>query len=216
VGSENAPQSQPVRRRPTRAARRRRILAAARRAFSRHGYKNARLDEVARVAGVGKATLYREFNSKDRLLLAVATAGIEELRDRMVEAVSQPGPPEVVFGSALRSALGFFDDNRELARILFLEAGELRAELVRRYFQLYEGSKAAADAAFALHPARAPLSARSAGELADVLMYLVAGRVAVWLVLGQPDRLADGADLLLHTYVGGVFGSEQLEIGKNG
>jgi AcrR family transcriptional regulator len=190
--------------------RRRRILAAARRAFSHHGYKNARLDEVARLAKVGKATLYREFTSKDRLLLAVATAGIEELRDRMLEAVSQPGTPEVVFGKALRSALSFFDDNRELARILFMEVGELRSELVRRYFQLYEGSKAAASAAFALHPVRAPLSSHSAGELADVMMFLVAGRVAVWLVLGQPDRLADSADLLLHTYIGGVFGSEEM------
>jgi AcrR family transcriptional regulator len=210
MSSEKRSETQPVSRRLTRAARRRRILAAARRAFSHHGYQHARLDEVARLAKVGKATVYREFTSKDRLLLAVATSGIEELRDKMLEAVSEPGAPEAVFGKALRSALGFFDDNRELARILFMEAGELRAELVRRYFQLYEGSKAAAGAVFALPPARTPFASRSAGELADVVMYLVAGRVAVWLVLGQPDRLADSAELLLHTYIGGVFGSEEM------
>ncbi|MFI7275968.1 TetR/AcrR family transcriptional regulator [Streptomyces sp. NPDC049879] len=49
---------------------RERILAAAREAFVLYG-TDARLDEIARRAGVGNATLYRHFPDREALLIAV-------------------------------------------------------------------------------------------------------------------------------------------------
>ncbi|MCG5235570.1 TetR/AcrR family transcriptional regulator [Xanthobacter oligotrophicus] len=50
-----------------KAERRRAILAAALTVFARHGFAGARLDDVARQAGVAKGTLYLHFADKEAL-----------------------------------------------------------------------------------------------------------------------------------------------------
>ena len=50
-----------------KAERRRAILAAALTVFARHGFAGARLDDVARQAGVAKGTLYLYFADKEAL-----------------------------------------------------------------------------------------------------------------------------------------------------
>ena len=59
----------------TKAARkaqsRRQIIGAAREVFFRDGFMGANLDEVAERAGVAKGTLYRYFESKADLYVAV-------------------------------------------------------------------------------------------------------------------------------------------------
>lgn len=47
-----------------------RILHAAREATARHGLLNATIEHIAEVAGVGVATVYRQFGDKERLLQA--------------------------------------------------------------------------------------------------------------------------------------------------
>jgi AcrR family transcriptional regulator len=53
------------------------ILDAAAAAFSRHG-AHASMDEVADAAGVGRATLYRHFPSREVLLEALAAYALDE------------------------------------------------------------------------------------------------------------------------------------------
>lgn len=81
--------------RPSRAERkaqsRRRILDAAREVFFRDGFMAANLDEVAEKAGVAKGTLYRYFDSKADLYVAVLADNGRVFTDKMREAVSEPG-----------------------------------------------------------------------------------------------------------------------------
>ncbi|WP_173008585.1 TetR/AcrR family transcriptional regulator [Mycolicibacterium sp. P1-18] len=69
----------PVRR--DAAANRERLVAAAEAVFAEHG-PNATLDDVAKAAGVGPATLYRRFANKDALVHEVLTGFF----GRLVEA----------------------------------------------------------------------------------------------------------------------------------
>ena len=61
------------RRAEQKAASRARILEAARLVFFRDGFAAANLDEVAERAEVAKGTLYRYFDSKAELYVAVLT-----------------------------------------------------------------------------------------------------------------------------------------------
>jgi TetR/AcrR family transcriptional regulator len=61
----------PPRRAEKKALSRRRIVDAAREVFFRDGFMEANLDEVAKRAGVAKGTLYRYFDSKAELYVAV-------------------------------------------------------------------------------------------------------------------------------------------------
>ena len=70
-----------------------RILDAADEVFGAGGAA-ASTEEVARLAGVGIATVFRHFPTKQELLRAVLTARLEGLRDRARELSqsAEPGP----------------------------------------------------------------------------------------------------------------------------
>lgn len=72
-----------------KAESRRRILESARDVFFRDGFMRANLDEVAEKAGVAKGTLYRYFESKADLYVAVLTHNHEIFLDLMREAGEQ-------------------------------------------------------------------------------------------------------------------------------
>jgi len=66
---------------------RRKILESAREVFFRDGFMAANLDEVAQRAGVAKGTLYRYFDSKAELYVAVLAHNGEIFKQRMHETV---------------------------------------------------------------------------------------------------------------------------------
>ena len=86
------------RREGRKAESRRRILEAARDVFFRDGFMEANLDEVASKAGVAKGTLYRYFDSKAELYVAVLAHNGEIFERRMREVVDTPRcpPPELI------------------------------------------------------------------------------------------------------------------------
>jgi AcrR family transcriptional regulator len=81
-----------------RAASRRRIIDAARQVFFRDGFMEANLDEVARLAGVAKGTLYRYFDSKAELYVAVLAQDGEIFEQKMRDSVADTGaaPPDLI------------------------------------------------------------------------------------------------------------------------
>ncbi|MEZ4332708.1 MAG: TetR/AcrR family transcriptional regulator [Myxococcota bacterium] len=72
-----------------KAESRRKILESARDVFFRDGFMRANLDEVAEKAGVAKGTLYRYFESKADLYVAVLTHNHELFLDLMKTAAGQ-------------------------------------------------------------------------------------------------------------------------------
>ncbi len=90
-----------------KAQSRRRILDSAREVFFRDGFMAANLDEVAEKAGVAKGTLYRYFDSKADLYVAVLADNGKVFTERMREAAAQSGgAPE-----ALRTLSRFYLDH---------------------------------------------------------------------------------------------------------
>jgi AcrR family transcriptional regulator len=89
-----------------------RILTAAEEVFGRS--PNASTDEVAKLAEVGIATVFRHFPTKVELLEAVLTLRLERLRDRAIELAGRDdaGPAffdffgQVVSESASKLAIG--------------------------------------------------------------------------------------------------------------
>jgi AcrR family transcriptional regulator len=69
-----------------------RILFAARAVFVEHGLE-ASLDEIARRAGVGNATLYRHFGDREDLIRQVATHVIAQVADDAESALAEEADP---------------------------------------------------------------------------------------------------------------------------
>ena len=73
-----------------------RILTAAEEVFGRS--PGASTDDVAKLAEVGIATVFRHFPTKVELLEAVLTLRLERLRDRAAELAGATDPGEAFFG----------------------------------------------------------------------------------------------------------------------
>jgi AcrR family transcriptional regulator len=88
--------------RPLRADARRnreRVLAAAEDVFAARG-PGASTEDVARAAGVGIATVFRHFGTKEDLLEAVYLARLERLADE-VRAAAEGSDPGAAFGAVV-------------------------------------------------------------------------------------------------------------------
>ena len=62
-----------------------RILKASRQLFSAQGFEQTTMEEVALRAEVSKATLYNYFTNKDSLLMGIAEAALDEIRQLVAE-----------------------------------------------------------------------------------------------------------------------------------
>ena len=68
---------------PRQIARQKKMFDAALSEFCRLGYHQANVDEIARRAEVGKATLYRHFKNKEGLFLAVYDYVLKDLAETL-------------------------------------------------------------------------------------------------------------------------------------
>ncbi|QRY61617.1 helix-turn-helix transcriptional regulator [Gordonia sp. PDNC005] len=101
------------------------ILEAAAAEFTDVGVRRANMDEVARVAGVSRSTLYRRFPNKDNLLLAVANRTFENGMARIEANVAGLGPSDAVI-EAFATGADMVENDPLLRRVVF-EDVEIRS-----------------------------------------------------------------------------------------
>jgi AcrR family transcriptional regulator len=122
---------------------RRKILEAAREVFFRDGFMAANLDEVAQKAGVAKGTLYRYFDSKAELYVAVLAHNGEIFKQRMRETVSGDAPAADRIHRASRFYFEHWTRNRDYFQIFWAienqsVIGELPPGVVEEVSRLWE------------------------------------------------------------------------------
>lgn len=108
-----------------------RLLAAAREMFSTEGTDVA-LDRVARRAGVGNATLYRNFPTRSDLLIAVYTQEVEQLTHLGARLLDSDDPLDALF-AWLDAFTHHVVDKRPLAVAATGNRDDLRGELFDRW-----------------------------------------------------------------------------------
>ena len=138
----------PVERTPRSDARRNRarLTEVATAAFRDEGL-DVGVDEIARRAGVGVATLYRHFPAKTDLIQAVTDAVLDELEEAATKALSAAAPEDAV-ARFLRAAVALQCRNRGFFEALAhhdLPAG-VRDRLSRRARAILEPVVAAGHA----------------------------------------------------------------------
>jgi AcrR family transcriptional regulator len=111
-----------------------RVIAAALEIFAEHGALGT-VEQIAARAGVGRATVYRSFPTRDALQVAVATSQVEQIQHIALEARRNSaaggiGLIEFVFGAfeynrANRLYLELFD-GRPTAEMLAVQAASRR------------------------------------------------------------------------------------------
>lgn len=95
------------------------ILTAAARAFGKVGYEKATLDDVARIVGIRKASLYHHIRSKEELLLALHERTAGEALTRTKEALEDVRSPDDRMRAFVRVLMGLINDHPDES-IVFL------------------------------------------------------------------------------------------------
>jgi AcrR family transcriptional regulator len=100
---------------------REKILKAAVTIFSRKGFHQAQVDEIARRAGVGKGTVYLYFPSKSALFAAAVTDGLETIIAKIQKEIESELPFAEHFRKLIESNITQYLKYSDLARILSSE-----------------------------------------------------------------------------------------------
>jgi AcrR family transcriptional regulator len=129
--ADGAPAKSSRQRRPE--ARPAQIIEAALEVFGERGLANARLDDIAKRAGLAKGTIYLYFPNKEELFRAVIRSTVVVALER-AEALYVYGPPEEQMHAFMRSYWTFLT-SPGFERIYRLVTGELHnfPELTRFY-----------------------------------------------------------------------------------
>lgn len=83
------------------------VLDGARTVFLRDGFEGASVDDIAREAGVSKATLYSYFPDKRLLFMEVAKAECARQADEALEVLDLTAAPELVLRGAAERIVAF-------------------------------------------------------------------------------------------------------------
>ncbi len=188
--------------------RRSSILAEAEKIFSRKGYHDVTVAEIAAASGFSTGFLYQFFEGKEHLY----TTMISEKIDWMYESIErQVATIEDLMGkiSVLTEAhLMFVEENPDLYRIILRGQGEalsimmtdIREKLIEKYLNhlsfienIFE--KGIEAGLFRNLPAR---------QMANLLMHIIRAASFDWLMMSTDEPLVSRKEFILDVYLNGV------------
>src|SRR5205085_2428257 len=121
--------------------------------FGTQRFHEVRMDDIAAEAGVGKGTLYRYFNDKEELYLALLQRASQQFLDRLAKEREKLLGPREQLQAVVASIIFFFDAQPHLsdliqrAEVLQGPGGkfpwqETRDELIHMLLDLFKEAKA--------------------------------------------------------------------------
>lgn len=172
-------------------ARRGKILDAALEVFSRRGYRDSAVDEIASGAQTSKGGVYFHFPNKQAIFLALLDRMAGMLRDRAEVAIAAHDDPVEKLDAALLVVVRTFAGHRSLARLFLVEALGAGREFNARMAAIHDDfarliARHLDDAV--AQGAIPPLDTRVAGRAWFGALNEV---VTAWVLADEPGRLED-------------------------
>jgi TetR/AcrR family fatty acid metabolism transcriptional regulator len=194
--------------------KRRRLLHAAVQTFGRRGFHEAKIAEIAAVAGVAEGTVYLYFRNKEDLLGCVFDETMDEVLGEARAIRHAGGPAAEKLKRLVGLHLSFIGQDRDLASVFQIELRR-SARLVERfsrsklseYFRLLDGVLKEGLASGELRPDLDPrVAVRILFGAADEIL-------SEWLLSGEAKPAAD-AENLVGTLLRGFLACEKNETNR--
>ncbi len=119
------------------------ILTAALQLFTRKGYENTSIEELARKAGIGKGTIYSYFKTKSEIFLAFCEEQLDFVYEKLSEKSNPHAPLKDQLLTLFMGEFEFVSRNKEFGRLLMRETVfpkdltvERSGELDNKYIEL--------------------------------------------------------------------------------
>jgi len=99
-----------------------RILRAAEDAFGAHGFRQARLADIAEKAGIRRSSLLYHFGSKDHLYAEVVERAFAQLEETIGAAITEgPTEPELAINYLVDTLVAFAKSRSPVVRVMLRE-----------------------------------------------------------------------------------------------
>jgi len=164
-----------------------RILEAAATVFSRKGYHETRVDDIALESGTSKGGFYFHWASKEKIFLALVDGFADLLEARLVERISAAGGGMERLDAALAVCVETFGRYKSLAKIVLVQAAGLgfsfekkRRAVENRFIRIIRENIEEAAASGSIPPLDAEIAAQ-------IWMGALNGIVMRWIESGKPD-----------------------------
>ncbi len=95
------------------------ILDAALEVFSEKGFYNARMEDIAEKAALGKGTLYYYFRTKEELYLTLLKREESRLTETLVSSINPDTSIEDFIIQVVRFFIDYFSEHKEYISVLF-------------------------------------------------------------------------------------------------
>lgn len=184
--------------------RRKQILDAATEVFSKKGFANADGDEIAKLAKLGKGTIYRYFKTKKNLFLSVVDKGIDALKDFVLEEMTKGKDSLDKITIAISAYLYFFEQAGDLMGILIHEQSAFQKRIQKRYFEHYYGHINKLEKIFQEGIAKGQIKKIDVKDAIGVLTNMLNGLVYMWQLEGRKYHLRDKLPMVLEIYFRGI------------
>jgi TetR/AcrR family fatty acid metabolism transcriptional regulator len=90
------------------------ILTVAARLFATHRFHEARMEDIAAAAEVGKGTLYRYFKDKEELYIALLAKASEEMDEQLYQGVAAASGATAKLEALVATYISYFDEHPHL------------------------------------------------------------------------------------------------------
>jgi AcrR family transcriptional regulator len=164
------------------------ILDVALNVFSRKGYRDTQLDEIADQADTSEGTIFFHFASKDQIFLALIDQFADLIERRITESISQRQQGVDRLRAAIDACLETFSRYRWPAKLLLIQAvglgtifEEKRGEIHERFAALIEIYLQEAVELGQIEPVDTEITAHA-------WMGAIYNLVIRWLQTGEPER----------------------------
>jgi AcrR family transcriptional regulator len=176
------------------------ILDAAGRLFGTQRFHEVRMDDIATAAEVGKGTLYRYFNDKEELYLALLARASEQFMAGMAEVVAGEGSPRARLEAVVAAIIDYFDTHPHLMDLI------MRAEVQRETGETFPWHGVRENLLHLLHGLAE--EGRQCGEFAladpDLVLLMLLGGVRSVIRFGEQPRRKDLARRITDNFLGGA------------
>jgi len=138
-------------RSPWESYKRQSIQDAVIRLIYREGLKAVTMDRVAQETGIAKGTIYLHYRDKQDLLDEVKSSAVAPIMKTVDDILRGDGAPDARLRAFALAYLEYFDEHRDLFRVLIYEREVVRVQGSRyqsnRYRRLIEGTARVIDEA---------------------------------------------------------------------
>lgn len=110
--------------------RRETIIMAATRIFSKYGFHGAKMDNIAKEAGIGKGTIYGYFDSKEALFYEMIKHGVEEYEQGLHKAFKREGSFKEKLTAMCKFHGTYIKKYIGITQVIIMEKGILSKECI--------------------------------------------------------------------------------------